>query len=425
MSEWADIMNARAGMMQDPPAYGKRWWFIYFWKEAVARADSPGALEPSHVASPEAKERFKKGAQNAQARLIKIYDDLKGDTPQQKLDGVRALAPIKLREILTELLRMGCRGVPVSTSAKNIVDANANADNIISCCSFEKDNVAVEVGWRSELRPFWKIRLQEGTKRQVDVDSRAAELHMNATWHPYSQEEVKKYLWYRAGLNNDNCFYSVISVGLDFRTVLSFPEMDSDNFPSLPRNRFNEIKSVRSWDQNERANRADYIAVVRTTTEPRREFLATKVHAYMFLLKGLVLDTRKAARYYGNDAFPEKGVTNIALDDIYACFPVLRVFHEEPSEQDRDSWICRKDIGFTAFIGPPEYVISETSRRCRYSDEARQKLDDQLRYVMDLGSAPAAGCTCAWSGSGNVHTHALPSLANNGKSRIEALLSRF
>lgn len=426
MSDWNNIKNARDGM-GNPSKYSMRWWFIYFWTEAVARADSPHMLDASHSASTKAKESFTKHAQGAQARLIKIYDGLKGDNPEQKLTSIVIMETNKLRELLTELLRMGFRGVPASLSSKDLKGADSKADNIISCCSFEQDTMAVEVGWRCEARSFSDLRLQGGTKRQVDVEERARQLNMRQPWHPYSQENIRKYLWFRAGGNMDNCFYSAISVGLTFMAVLNFPEMDADNFGSLPRTAQNEIKAVREWTPAERHAHPGFIATVHTTTEHSREFLATKVHVYMFVIKGLVLDTRKAATYYGSPTFPEKGVANIALDDIYACFPVVRVFHEIQSNQ---CWVCGKEIGFTAFIGDPEYLTSEQSRTTRYSEAARRRLDEQFAFVRDFPRSPSAAFTCAWAPSGagwenpeaRDETH-LMDLGNQHRCKIDRLLS--
>jgi hypothetical protein len=394
--------------MRSEVKYGKRYWFLYFWKEAVSRADQPGMLAAARAeaeplkkspASQKAQERFTKGALGAQARLIGIYDGLNGNSPGQKLESLGPMPDKKLCDLLTELLRMGFRGVPAALTSKDVRGTDSKADNIISCCSFEQDTMAVEVGWRCEARSFQDLRLQGGTKRQVDVEDRAIQLNMRQPWHPYSQENIRKYLWLRAGGNMDNCFYSAISVGLNFKAVLNFPEMDTDNFPSLPHTAFGEIKAVREWTPAERAARPRFIATVHTTTENNpREFLATKVHAYMFIIKGLVLDTGKAATYYGSATFPEKGVANIALDDIYACFPVVRVFHEKQSASG--DWVCGKEIGFTAFIGDPEYLTSPENREARYSERARQRLGEQLHWVGSYPQLPEAAFDCAWAPSG-------------------------
>ena len=123
----------------------------------------------------------------------------------------------KLCDLLTQLLRIGFRGVPSSTSSKDVSGASTHASNILSCCSFGKDNLEVQVGWRAEDTPPMKIIDRGGWKRQVDVAERSKQLNMDKKWHPYHQKDIKKYLWFRAGKNIDNCFYSVISMGIPSR----------------------------------------------------------------------------------------------------------------------------------------------------------------------------------------------------------------
>lgn len=409
--------------------YGKRYWFLYFWLEAVSRADQTGMLAQSTVATQEDKARFQKGATGARKRLIEIYDGLQGKIPEPKLASLEQMKDDKLCDILTELLRIGFRGVPSSTSSKDIAGASTHASNILSCCSFGKDTMEVQVGWRAEDTPPSKIIKRGGWKRQVDVADRSKQLNMDKKWHPYHQKDIKKYLWFRAGKNIDNCFYSVISIGHTFMAVLNFPEIDDTHFSSLPHTSYGAVKAVREWTPADRAAHPGFIATVKTTTEHRREFLASKTYAYLFLLKGLVLDTARASTYYAREAFPEEGVAKIGLDDIYACWPVVRVFHEILGVEDQQthtrSWVCGKDIGFTAFIEGCAYLAPVDNRKVCYSAEATQKLDEQFLVARDYPISPLPAFTCAWRGGGEGWAKARPlsDLRNQQSCEIRWMVS--
>jgi len=391
--------------------YGKRYWFLYFWLEAVSRAGQVQMLEHSAVAQQADKRRFEQGATSAQTRLRQIYTGLHGNNPEQKLASLEHMKDDKLCDMLTQLLRIGFRGVMSSTSSKDVSGAATHASNILSCCSFGKDTLDVQVGWRAEDRPPADILKRGGWKRQVDVAERARQLNMDKKWHPYHQKDIKKYLWFRAGKNIDNCFYSVLSVGHTFQAVLNFPEIDETTFSFLPHTTNGEVKAVREWSAEEKRKNPHFIATVKTSTEERREFLASTTYAYMFLLKGLVLDTAKASRYYGRDTFPEEGVAKIGVDDIYACWPIVRVFHEiqSPLEDEKTHthpWVCGKAIGFTAFVQRSVYLAPYDNLKVRYSLEATRKLEEQFHIAQDSPLSPLPAFTCAWRGTGEGYADA-------------------
>ena len=424
-SSWSTVTHETEDMRILAVDYGKRYWFLYFWLEAVSRADQTGMLDQSLVATQEDKARFQKGATGARKRLIEIYDGLQGVDSESKLANLEQMKDDKLCDILTELLRIGFRGVPSSTSSKDVSGASTHASNILSCCSFGKDNLEVQVGWRAEDTPPMKIIDRGGWKRQVDVAERSKQLNMDKKWHPYHQKDIKKYLWFRAGKNIDNCFYSVISIGHTFEAVLNFPEIDDTHFSSLPHTENGEVKAVREWTPAEKVAHPGFIATVKTTTEARRQFLASKTYAYLFLLKGLVLDTARASTYYGREAYPEEGVAKIGLDDIYACWPVVRVFHEilgVPDQQTNTrSWVCGKAHWvhrvYTGMCLPGHSGRPQGPLFCRGDPKAERAVP----CGGDYRSSPVPAFTCAWRGGGEGWAQARPLSPLNGDRLCEML----
>ena len=44
-SSWSTVTHVTENMRILAVDYGKRYWFLYFWLEAVARADQTGMLD--------------------------------------------------------------------------------------------------------------------------------------------------------------------------------------------------------------------------------------------------------------------------------------------------------------------------------------------------------------------------------------------
>ncbi len=400
-------VKSEAATAQPDGQHTRQGWFIYFWNEAVGRAgSSSAAIWPIHppMSETEMKERkdkrahFETGATKAQSTLIDIWDkQLGAGNASQKFARINTMDAAQLRQILTTLLRIGCRGVPLLPDAK--MKANPNADNILHYCrSYDEGSKAVEVGWRSEKRTWEKIQEQHGTKRQVDVEERATAFNMRKTWHPFSQPEISKYMWCRAGANMDACFYSVISTGLDFQTVVSFPLLDPKEYPDLP-NRGDSVLAVCEWSYQQMQGHSQFIVKVRTNRGQERYLIATTVYVYMFILKGLVVDTKQVGAYYGRAAFPERGVQRINLDDIYGCYEVLRVHHEDLGLPR--PYLSGKNAGQTVFIKRPQYTFNEDQMQERYLPQARTELDKAFGDIWGTGDFyPQPAFSNRWTETG-------------------------
>jgi hypothetical protein len=375
---WNEVLAAGIDCSEeDNKTFTRRYWLNYFWGEARARASTPGKLT-GRVEAVEASDKpraykddfvkkapqYKAAALNAQAELIRIHEDL-----FPKSGGVRQLKPLdnireeEFRDKLCTLLHIGFRGVPINARP---LGRDGRPSNIISYCRDGKDHLDVRVGWRSESRSWEQIVRDKGTKRQVDVDKLAGKMHMREPWHPFSIEKYKNCLWFRAGNQMDNCLYSVISVGNDFKTVTSFPLIIENpwRFPSEG----GTIKPLEQWTVAEKQQHRNNIAVVRLSDGQPREMVVSTVYVYLFLLRGLVLDTSEVQEFYGADGFPERGVTSIKLDDIFGYCRVLRVHHG-----------FKKTDGHTGFIRQYEYAFPNTKERTHKYGDALPQLEQEFR----------------------------------------------
>jgi hypothetical protein len=368
------------------PKYGREHWLTYFWMEAVGRCNTPYALSgqaAKRAGSPafdEAAKVDEKATTSERKEMVRIFSLVfqRADNPK-RFALRRPLDQIpddELRGILTSLLLIGHRGVPLTRDPS----VDASPDNIISYASYQQDQMDVGIGWRSETRPWWMVRKQGGAKRQVDVWSRAEELKLLEMWHPFFDRSIRKTLWFREGKSGDNCLYSVISVGLSFKTVTGFPKIDDPLIYSFPRT------AVSSWDEPTKQRYGTNLALVTLSNGTTCELLATKIHTYIFLLKGLVLDTEAVESFFARDPFPERGVESIPLDNIYAAVPAIRV-HHAPNVK----------AGHTVFVegAKAQYAFTEEQRKLRYKD-ALEKLDREFRQVLAV-QYPYPAFSCAWS----------------------------
>lgn len=375
---WDEVRAARIDIdEQDKKQFTRKYWFHYFWDEAVARAGAPGKLS-GRVADVQAGNRsqaykddfafkatdYEAAAQNAQAELIRIHEDLFPQT-----GGFRQLKPLEninegvFRDQLCTLLHIGFRGVPINARP---LGRDGRPSNIISYCRDGKDHLDVRVGWRSESRSWEQIVRDKGTKRQVDVDNLAMRMRLREKWHPFSIEKYRDCLWFRAGSEMDNCLYSVVSVGNDFKTVTSFPLINENpwKFPSQGA----AIKPLEQWTPAEKQQYRNNLAVVRLSDGQPREMVVSTVFVYLFLLKGLVLDSSEVQEFYGADGFPERGVTQIKLDDIYGYCRVVRVHHGFGQHD-----------GHTGFIRQAEYAFPNQKERSHKYGDALEQLDQEFR----------------------------------------------
>lgn len=334
--------------------YGVRWWFEYFWSEARNQGNAP-SLTPGPLRSAKldmvevvnavfSKERIPGGIRLRMRPWIEHWNT---PTPGRRGDPGRGGVDTNAvwKDCLVKLLRIGFRAVrkeeiTPSTIPLLELDENRAPQHMlqqrmfgIKVAELEKNMNPAEVPvyWRSETRDVDRILSQQGTRRQCDVETIARDMNMTASWHPFSDPEINKYMWFRLK-NKDNDYFTVISVATNFETACGFPKINERRvyqFPDAP---------VERWSKSQADQFRSNLGLVTEDGQPKVRLITTTT-TYLLVHTGSVLDTMGANRTKGDETFPEVGVERIALDNIYGVIPIQRV-HHGPGESD----------GFTVFV---------------------------------------------------------------------------
>jgi len=352
--------------------FGVRYWFEYFWQEAKMSNDEAGRKAMADICN----ELFEKTPSGP--HQYKVRDKYKDD------DSGTA-NPDDWRRMMTTLLHIGFRrvdpanGVAPSQAPRAMSPSNPAAHHTMLRANFtpllpDQFTADTEIFWRSESRTIDRIVSQGGTTRQCDVNSLAADMNINKPWHPFSDPATSAYMWYRNG-QNDNDYYTVISVATNFETALGFPKIDEARVYGFPK------KPLEQWTRDEVQLHRANLALVTLNSGERRVMLATRTTAYMCVICGRIIDTKAAG-----GGFPEKGVFGIPLDQIFAYLPITRI-HHGPDPAD----------GFTAFpdCDKGNLLTGSFSKSKDLFGNIYEKCCDE--YFKAKYSAPIAS---AWTSSG-------------------------
>ena len=337
--------------------FGVRWWFDYFAKEARSseaaklpnwKKDWTDVLNLVFIK----KQEIPPGMPDVTGRgwwpALRPGVDQWKTRPETKPGEAASTAPDSnaiWREALSKLLKLGFRAVTngeVPPDGVNLLrlDATVAPDHMLQQRILGKKVAELEdsmntseipIYWRSETRDLQRILSQQGTKRQCDVESIAQEMNMTASWHPFSDPSLSKYMWFRL-THGDNDYYTVISVATSFETACGFPKIDEKRVYQFP------PAQVANWSKAQAERFKSNLGLV---SENGRENvrLITTTTTYMLVYTGSVLDTMGAARTINRNSFPELGVDRIPLQNIYCVVPIRRVHHGPTPEN-----------GFTVFI---------------------------------------------------------------------------
>jgi hypothetical protein len=273
------------------------------------------------------------------------------------------------REALTKIMLVGFRGVK-----KNEIDPDtASMQNAMLESKFirylgAKDGkpAQVETFWRSDGRPKEVYLGQQMSTCHVKVAENVEKFNLRRAWHPYSDKEVRSKLWLRAYSNIDNDYYTVVSVGLDFRTVCAFPTLDEKKAYTWEM-RGDGYAPITGWTDQQLQVQRKHLALVNLSPGGQKIRVATVTYAYMLALNsGVVIDTSTWGGSKGAAKFPEQGVRNIPKECFVAYIPMLRI-HHGPSRPE----------GFTLFRHSslaPQMLLADDDLKHRYGEPGAAKI---------------------------------------------------
>jgi hypothetical protein len=374
-----------ADLTKPPHKWGRMFWFSYFWKEAKESMSRSDLTTSGYSAF---------GANTPLANTAQIFNWLfvkpANFTGITKLDlkvPLERVPDTRLLSCLHVLLEIGFKRVPLESVSGEVCDA---AYEWKQYCIL-KDKMRLEIAWRSEDRTAEQIMAKGGFEPQSHDEDWATHTNMRADWHPFSQQSVRRFLWYRMN-QKDNCKYTVTSLAKELRVSLGFPKLDTDNFPTLPRSNPQTMSALeRTACVKDGQPLIGEVTLAGGGRTEQRFMIVTKVTVAQVLLEKYIFDSQQAQESYRvGSGFRELGVGKVPMRNIVGLFVFYRVHHG-----------ITEDEGFTALIAARECSPIEEKHLLRFcaSEREAQQLVGILTplYNQTLRTGPIAS---AWGPTG-------------------------
>ncbi len=285
--------------------------------------------------------------------LLSFKDEKKGDL-EIRYGSFDNIPADKMRGLMTKLLTWGFDKIP-----GNAVDLQAGDSTVHQLSDYMRQITGEEryqYAWRSDSRAFADIVDSEGFMAKGRSEKYAQAFGMRAPWHPYSDPNVRKYMWFRKG-QRDNCLYSIVSIAkteenADWRAYLPFP-----------------LLKDAPWGVSDKQ--------VMCRVDGKWVTLKLGVSTtwlYLFVMSDLlVLDTGKLQ---GHEAFPEQGAAGIPLENIYGAIRFVRIYHAPAGDNPTAEKGAELDaVGLSAL--PVEAVYGAKHKYAmamRWGEERRNKV---------------------------------------------------
>jgi hypothetical protein len=330
-TRWAEIQPVNAPHPDtDAATFG--YWFNYFWEEAR----KTGNLTPGD-----------------QGRLCDAFFTVfdKDATGVRVKPTFNQLTDDKMRTILTTLLVIGFKRVPlegvVPAARTHLGRSNkvVAIERAVDCLDLQievagarlptlKDKVptsgsTLTIGFRGDGRSYEDLVTAGGFKARAR--SKGQDVYkwfgFDKPWHPFGLKVYKKSLFLRKGQNKDNCLHTVVSVGFEFKELVTYPLLtDAGLFPLCQ-------KPLNTWTQKEIGEAVTHKWKVRTVPSTSGngalDHIEHELRIYvvrMDLSRGFDTSAWQKKMGEGNP-FPEVAVDQVTISNILAEIVLTRRYY--------------------------------------------------------------------------------------------------
>jgi hypothetical protein len=174
--------------------------------------------------------------------------------------------------------------------------------------------IPVEFKWRCDSRDYATIKSGNGFSTKASSQGYAKAKNLLASWHPFSDEGFRSYLWFRKG-QTDNCLYSVVSVGKgEWKAFAVYPKIALSGGTAAKLGGYLGTRKVRC-----RTLKGDKTEV---------DLAVSETYLYLFLQVGTVFDTGSAQ---GSNAYPEVGMSGIPMRNVFGAVRFVRYHLGDPA----------------------------------------------------------------------------------------------
>jgi hypothetical protein len=315
---WASIQSLVAPF-GNPVKRSFGFWFNYLWEEA---RQSPDLTDGDR------------------ARLCDAFFtvlQLNGAKPNP-VPGLDAMAFEKKRAVLTTLLVMGFKRVPLS-GVINSGGVGRRVDRAASGASIfmksmeyavEGGKQTVRLGFRADSRNYETLVRQGGFKARArsDQDPIYTKFGFDQPWNPLALDVYANSLFLRKGINRDNCLHTVISVSKELKEIFPYPLLSDESLFPLAN------KPLKTWTpQDDAAALSHWLKVRAVRANDVVDHLETEICVYVVRVdNAMAFNTEKWQNDTGGaNPFPEAAVKEINVNAILAEMKIKRKhFWDQP-----------------------------------------------------------------------------------------------
>jgi len=306
----ADNLFARAA--SNPAPYSREYYFLYLWKEAAPRWNGATLDQQNKIL-----EFFN--------RAFLKTEDWSGHPdplrpPVQPKESFQAIfSDAELCAYLETMLYVGFEWYSAKGSSEGI-------ENQVRYLKNRGKDITYEIRWRAEKSRDVQTLIKQGFLAQALVPVLRDSMNLSASWNPFSKRSVNSKMWFR-GHQEDNEWYTVVSVATNWRAALTFPKVEqSPELQFLKGRRPEDCK----WDH------AANVALVEFQGGTEEYRMISYSRVALLLVDTMYFDTQARQgkdQHDGASAFPEQAVSKVGSKSIMGVAEFIRV-HHGPEDKD-------------------------------------------------------------------------------------------